>query len=90
LGRAAWQVMRAENPQLFWRSRHGNLINPFYNAESDGCYKETKWTVYWYGVRDFADIERCVAHCRARAPTVEEPSAATTDDSARAARCARR
>jgi acetylglutamate kinase len=83
LGRAAWQVMRAENPQLFWRSRHGNLINPFYNTESDGCYKESKWTVYWYGVRDFAGIERCVAHCRARPPTVEEPAA--TDGSARAA-----
>jgi acetylglutamate kinase len=85
LGRAAWQVMRAENPQLFWRSRHGNLINPFYNTESDGCYKEAKWTVYWYGVRDFADIERCVAHCRERPPTVEEPSVTATDDSARAA-----
>jgi acetylglutamate kinase len=71
LGRAAWQVMRAENPQLFWRSRHDNhLINPFYYAEADGCYKEPKWKVYWYGLRDFADIERCVAHCRERAPTL--------------------
>ena len=27
LGRAVWQVMREENPQLFWRSRHGNPVN---------------------------------------------------------------
>ena len=43
LGRAAWQVMRAENPSLFWRSRHHNVINPFYYAESDGCYKQPRW-----------------------------------------------
>jgi acetylglutamate kinase len=72
LGRAAWQVMRADNPQLFWRSRHHNLINQFYYAESDGCYKEPKWKVYWYGIRDFADIERCVVHCRARPPTLSD------------------
>jgi len=72
LGRAAWQVMRGENPQLFWRSRHNNLINQFYYAESDGCYKEPKWKVYWYGLRDFADIERCVTHCRTRPATLSD------------------
>ncbi len=72
LGRAAWQVMRAENPQLFWRSRHHNLINQFYYAESDGCYKEPKWKVYWYGIGAFADIERCVAHCRERVATLSD------------------
>lgn len=70
LGRAAWQVMRADNPRLFWRSRHHNPINPFYDSEADGCYKEPKWQVYWYGIREFADIERCVAHCRERVPTL--------------------
>ncbi|MEO8011233.1 MAG: acetylglutamate kinase, partial [Dokdonella sp.] len=34
LGRAVWQVMREENPRLFWRSSHGNAINHFYYAES--------------------------------------------------------
>ena len=72
LGRAAWQVMRAQNPQLFWRSRHHNIINPFYDAESDGFYKEPTWKVYWYGIRDFADIERCVAHCRKRVATLSD------------------
>jgi acetylglutamate kinase len=72
LGRAAWQVMRAENPRLFWRSRHGNAINPFYYTESDGCFKEPRWKVFWYGLHDFADIERCVAHCREREATLAE------------------
>ncbi len=72
LGRAAWQVMRAENPSLFWRSRHDNAINIFYYSESDGCFKQPRWKVYWYGIQDFADIERCVAHCRDRVPTLSD------------------
>ena len=70
LGRAVWHVMREENPQLFWRSRHNNQVNIFYYAESDGCYKQEKWKVFWYGIEDFTDIERCVAHCRTRVPTL--------------------
>ncbi|MBL8298811.1 MAG: acetylglutamate kinase [Rhodanobacteraceae bacterium] len=70
LGRAVWQIMRDENPALFWRSRHGNLVNPFYYAESDGCCKQDKWKVFWYGLSDFATIERCVEHCRSRPATL--------------------
>jgi len=72
LGRAVWQVMREENPQLFWRSRNGNAVNPFYYAESDGCYKQEKWKVFWYGIAEFDAIERCVEHCRTRPPTLLE------------------
>jgi acetylglutamate kinase len=70
LGRAVWQIMRAENSRLFWRSRHGNAVNHFYYAESDGCYKQEKWKVFWYGTSDFADIERYVAHCAVRPATL--------------------
>jgi acetylglutamate kinase len=70
LGRAAWQVMREDNPRLFWRSRHGNAINAFYDAEADGSIKQSRWKAYWYGLADFAEIERCVAHCAARVATL--------------------
>lgn len=70
LGRAAWQVMRADHPQLFWRSRRRNPINAFYDAECDGSMKEPAWKVYWYGIEDFDLLARCVAHCRARQPTL--------------------
>ena len=70
LGRAVWQVMREENPQLFWRSRHGNAINHFYYAESDGCYKQERWKVFWYGLDGFDTIARCVEHCATRQPTL--------------------
>ncbi|TAL86016.1 MAG: acetylglutamate kinase [Rhodanobacter sp.] len=70
LGRAVWQVMREQNPRLFWRSRHGNAVNPFYYAESDGCIKQPRWKVFWYGIDDLDTIFRCVTHCARRQPTL--------------------
>ncbi|MFD0738563.1 acetylglutamate kinase [Lysobacter koreensis] len=72
LGRAVWQVMREENPRLFWRSRNGNAVNPFYFGEADGCIKQEKWTVFWYGFDDLAQIAGCVAHCRERTATLKD------------------
>jgi len=73
LGRAVWQVMREENPRLFWRSRHNNQVNIFYYAESDGCFKQEKWKVFWYGLDgSFDTIARCVAHCARRQPTLAD------------------
>ncbi|PPU94529.1 acetylglutamate kinase [Xanthomonas albilineans] len=70
LGRAVWNVMREETPQLFWRSRHNNQVNIFYYAESDGCFKQEKWKVFWYGLENFEQIQHCVAHCATRMPTL--------------------
>jgi acetylglutamate kinase len=72
LGRAVWHVAREENPKMFWRSRHNNQVNIFYYAESDGCIKQEKWKVFWYGIESFADIERCVALCRTRPATLAD------------------
>ncbi|WP_036135522.1 acetylglutamate kinase [Luteimonas mephitis] len=72
LGRAVWQVMREETPSLFWRSRHHNAVNIFYYAESDGCYRQEKWKAFWYGLDGFAEIERAVAHCAVREPTLRD------------------
>jgi acetylglutamate kinase len=79
LGRAVWLVMREENPRLFWRSRHGNVINHFYYAESDGCFKQEKWKVFWFGMDDFAAIEQCVEHCRTRPATLADGPAREMD-----------
>jgi acetylglutamate kinase len=72
LGRAVWLVMRESNPSLFWRSRHGNPVNPFYYAESDGSIKQEQWRVFWYGLAGFGDIECCVAHCSRRPATLKD------------------
>ena len=72
LGRAVWQVMRDENPRLFWRSRRGNPVNAFYYAECDGCIKQEKWKVFWYGLEGFDEIAHCVEHCRIRPATLKD------------------
>ncbi len=72
LGRAVWQVMRDENPRMFWRSRRGNLVNAFYWSECDGSIKQPMWKVFWYGISDFAEIARCVQHCDARPATLRD------------------
>ncbi|HEU4813423.1 MAG TPA: acetylglutamate kinase [Xanthomonadaceae bacterium] len=70
LGRAVWQAMREQNPAVFWRSRRGNPVNPFYFAECDGCLKQPDWKVFWYGIDDLGAVERCVEHCRTRPATL--------------------
>jgi len=72
LGRAVWLVMREQNPTLFWRSRHGNPVNGFYDAESDGCIKQARWKTYWYGPAGFDLIERYVHTCAMRPATLED------------------
>ena len=71
LGRAVWNVMLEETPQLFWRSRHGNPINHFYYAESDGCYKQDHWKVFWFGADGIDRIKTYVDHCAQRTPSLQ-------------------
>lgn len=61
LGRAIWQRMLADHPQLYWRARADNPIHQFYEAECDGLVRRDAWTVYWKGVDDFDLIQRCVS-----------------------------
>ncbi|GAB3333889.1 acetylglutamate kinase [Marilutibacter aestuarii] len=75
LGRAVWQVMHEQNPSLFWRSRNGNPVNAFYHSESDGCLRQGKWRVFWYGMDGFDAIGRCVAHCATRPVTLHDRTA---------------
>ena len=77
LGRAVWQLMREAQPQLFWRSRHGNPVNAFYDAEADGSVKQERWRAYWYGLGDLdreghETIRTCLEHCRQRPATLTD------------------
>ena len=77
LGRAVWQLMRDGQPRLFWRSRHGNPVNAFYDAEADGSVKQERWRAYWYGLGDLDRegqemIRDCLEHCRQRPATLTD------------------
>ena len=61
-------------PRLFWRSRRGNPVNAFYFAECDGCLKQPRGKVFWYGYDGLADAAGCIAHCAVRPATLEEPA----------------
>ncbi len=76
LGAAAWSVMRQQTPKLFWRSRHDNPVNAFYLQAADGCLKCGHWTVFWYGLTGFAEIERAAAFCLASPVSFHEAKAA--------------
>lgn len=71
LGRAMWDVMREDNPRLFWRSRRGNAINEFYFANAEGARKEATWTVFWYGLAEWSDIRFAVEHALGQRVTLE-------------------
>ncbi|HSG08515.1 MAG TPA: acetylglutamate kinase [Longimicrobiales bacterium] len=70
LGRAMWDVMRGDNPALFWRSRRGNAINEFYFANADGASKNGNWTVFWCGLEDWESIRFAVEHAMATPATL--------------------
>ena len=72
LGSAAWSVMREENPKLFWRSKRNNPINEFYAQVSDGCMKFEHWTVFWYGLAEFKQIQQAVEFCIERPASFHE------------------
>ncbi|MBM4373889.1 MAG: acetylglutamate kinase [Deltaproteobacteria bacterium] len=60
LGGSVWDRMRRDNPKVFWRSQTVNPVNGWYFQQADGSYRTPKWTVFWYGMEGFEEIERCV------------------------------
>lgn len=65
LASSLWARLVQENPQMFWRSRGDNEINPWYFQRADGAYRTDKWVVFWVGIQDFDTIATCVKHALA-------------------------
>ena len=72
VGGSLWQRMKTENPQLFWRSRADNEINPWYFQQADGSYRSGRWTVFWYGLEGFDEIRACIDHALSLPATLRE------------------
>lgn len=72
LGSAAWSVMRQQTPKLFWRSRRNNPVNDFYAQACDGCMKFEHWSVFWYGLTNFTEIQKAVDYCLQRPASFHE------------------
>jgi bifunctional N-acetylglutamate synthase/kinase len=62
IGGSLWARMKNENPQLFWRARNNNEVNPWYFQQAQGSYRNDRWTVFWFGLESFDDIRACIDH----------------------------
>lgn len=74
IGGSLWQRLARDNPSLYWRSRVDNPVNPWYFQRADGSFSSGDWTVFWYGVEDFAEIQRCVERALAMPATLKAHS----------------
>jgi bifunctional N-acetylglutamate synthase/kinase len=72
VGGSLWKRMKSDNPKLYWRARNTNEINPWYFQQAEGCFKDGTWTVFWYGLRGFPEIQACVDHALSLPATLRE------------------
>ncbi len=74
LGSSLWKRLRADHPKLFWRARTDNPVNSWYFQQADGTHRSKQWTVFWYGLADFGEIEKCVDDATAQPATLSPNS----------------
>jgi acetylglutamate kinase len=49
-----------------------NDVNGWYFQQADGSYRTPKWTVFWYGIDSFDEIERCVKTALELPPSLKD------------------
>lgn len=79
IGGSLWQRLARDNPSLFWRSRVDNPVNPWYFQRADGSFNRGDWTVFWYGVEGFDQIQACVERALAMPATLAAHSLGETE-----------
>ena len=82
LARDIWNMVSADYPKLFWRSREGNPFNEWYTRRCDGMQKLDGWRVFWTGL-DPLEAKQAIESAEAlpddfvpSTPPVAEPSPA--------------
>jgi len=78
IGASLWNRLVAGEPELFWRSRRTNPINPWYFERADGAVRRDEWVVYWRGLDHPELIADCARHAAAREASFLEPTVQTT------------
>eukprot|EP01094_Clydonella_sp_ATCC50884_P018814 TRINITY_DN354_c0_g1_i2.p1 TRINITY_DN354_c0_g1~~TRINITY_DN354_c0_g1_i2.p1 ORF type:complete len:874 (+),score=348.15 TRINITY_DN354_c0_g1_i2:185-2806(+) len=54
LGARLWKEIAEDIPTMMWRSRKVNPVNRWYFQRSTGSATVGDWTVFWYGLEDYA------------------------------------
>ena len=71
IGASLWRTLTETTPRLFWRSRSGNAINPWYFERADGMHRTEDWVVFWRGLRGRGEIDEAVSHALSREDSFE-------------------
>lgn len=66
LGAALWNQLKLRYPQLYWRARQDNPINPWYQRKAEFSLHRTPWRIFSYGIESFEQIGRLVEDARSR------------------------
>ncbi len=74
VGAKVWRRLVELEPRLFWRSRSGNRINPWYFERADGFVRRPDWCVFWYGDFSPREIEDGVRSALAAPITIHRAS----------------
>lgn len=71
IARDIWDVMQADIPAFFWRSRMNNPFNTWYMSACDGMSRQGEWRVFWRGL-EAAEIPSAI-RAAASAPDDFQP-----------------
>jgi len=74
IGASLWNRLVANEPELYWRSRRANPINPWYFERADGAVRRGEWVIFWRGLRAPEHIAACVDHAAALEHSFLEPT----------------
>ncbi len=74
VGGSLWRRMKKEHPQLFWRAKVKNPINPWYFKNAQGSYRRGDWVVFWYGLDSFSEAQYCIERALSLPATFQEAS----------------
>ncbi len=75
VGAKVWRRLVELEPRLFWRSRSGNRINPWYFERADGFVRRPDWCVFWCGDFSPREIEDGVKSSLAAPVTIHRVTA---------------
>ncbi len=71
IGASLWRTLTESTPRMFWRSRPGNAINPWYFERSDGMHRTAEWVVFWRGLRGRGEIDTAIESALGREDSFE-------------------
>ena len=66
LGAAVWQALVHRCPSLYWRSRTGNPVTPWYFDQAETSFTEDHWVAFSVGIHDFEQLRHCKEDCLSR------------------------